>query len=344
MPSGFDPVSFTAISADQFWLLGDARCGTSRCTSIVRSTDGGRHFAGIPAPRVPLTRTDDTGMSIDTLRFATPHDGFAFDAQSFPRADSPSDPLWETRDGGGHWQRVHVGDVRAFATGGGYVFLVTADCHAGVCHNPMLERATLGKNDWRSSRLPVGAFDSTVSLAVHGASVWISVSATAGVHQNQILLASTDNGTSFTIGTSPCSNGLGGELEPTSGSVIWAVCPTGMLAAALRSTDGGAHWSSLNIGRGLSNGARIAPASDSTAVVATGDQAQLRRTTDGGATFTQVFPTRAGWWNFIGFTDAATGSGLRLVPGESRSSLGPPLSELMRSDDGGASWTAVIVR
>jgi photosystem II stability/assembly factor-like uncharacterized protein len=342
VPRGFNPVSFTAISADQFWLLGDAPCPTAVCTSIVRTIDGGQHFVGVPAPRVPLTNSNDNSNSIDTLRFASPLVGYAFNSQSFRSADTPSGPIWQTSDGGAHWQRLAIRDVRAFATGGGYVYLVTGSCRSGVCSAPTLRRAAIGTTDWSSTPLPVAAVESIVLLAVHGTSVWLSVSPTSA-HANQALLTSTDAGVTFTTERSPCTNGLGGDLEATSASVLWAVCPTGMLAGALRSSDGGATWATLNIGRELSNGARIAPADDSTAVISTGDQTQLLRTTDGGGTFTQIYPPRAGWWNFIGFTDAQTGSGIRIVPGRARSSLGPPLAVLMRSSDGGATWTITNV-
>jgi photosystem II stability/assembly factor-like uncharacterized protein len=344
VPRGFNPVSFTAISADQFWLLGDAPCSTAVCASIVRTIDGGKHFVGVPAPRVPLTNSNDNSGSIDTLRFANPLVGYAFNSQSFRNADAPSGPIWETSDGGAHWQRLAIRDVRGFATGGGYLYLVTGNCHSGVCQAPALRRAVIGTADWTSTPLPVGAVESIVLLAVHGTSLWLSVSPTSGEHPNQTLLRSTDGGMTFTTEKSPCTNGLGGDLEATSTSVLWAVCPTGMLAGALRSSDGGATWATLQIGRELSNGARIAPADDSTAVISTGDQTQLVRTTDGGSTFAQVFPLRAGWWNFIGFTDAQTGSGIRIVPGRARSSLGPPLAILMRSSDGGTTWAVTNAR
>jgi hypothetical protein len=344
VPRGFNPVSFTAISADVFWLLGDAACPAAVCTSIVRTSDGGKHFVAIPAPRVPLTNSNDASDSIDTLRFASPLVGYAFNAQSFRRADAPSDPIWETTDGAARWRRLTIEDVRAFATGGGFLYLLTGSCRSGVCRSLALRRAPLGTTDWTLTPLPVGAVDSTILLAVHGRAVWISASPTSGVHPNQILLTSTDSGEGFTTGRSPCVNGLGGDLEATSMSVLWAICPTGMLAGAVRSIDGGVTWSTLQVGRGLSNGARIAPADDSTAVVSTGDQTQLLRTSDGGATFAQVYPPRAGSWNFIGFTDAQTGSGIRTLPGNSPRSLGPPLADLMRSSDGGASWALTNLR
>jgi photosystem II stability/assembly factor-like uncharacterized protein len=343
VPRGFNPVSFTAISADEFWLLGDAACPTTICTSIVRTSDEGKNFVSIPAPHIPLTDSNDAHDSIDTLRFATPLVGYAFNAGSFRRADASSDPIWETTDGGAHWQHLMVGDVHAFATGDGFLYLLTGHCHAGVCRNLVLRRAPLGTTDWVSTSLPVSAAESIILLAVHGSAVWISASPTSG-HQNQILLNSTDNGAHFTAGTSPCVNGLGGDLQATSTNVLWAICPTGMLAGAFRSTDGGVTWTTLQVRRGLSNGAQIAPADDATAVILTGDQTQLLRTVDGGATFTQVFPPRAGWWDFIGFTDAQTGNGIRTLPGKSPRSLGPPLAELMRSNDGGATWARTKLR
>jgi hypothetical protein len=112
-----------------------------------------------------------------------------------------------------------------------------------------------------------------------------------------------------------------------------------MLAGALRSTDAGASWSSLAIRRGLSNSAQIAPASDTTAVLVPGDQSELLRTTDGGATFTTAYPARSGFWGFVGFTDRETGTGLRILPDKARPSVGLPPHVLVRSGDGGSTWT-----
>ncbi len=84
----------------------------------------------------------------------------------------------------------------AFATGGGFVYVVTGSCGDGVCRNLLLRRAALGANSWSSTALPVGLIDPIVELAVHGASVWLSVSSTAGNHPNQVLLASRKDRTS----------------------------------------------------------------------------------------------------------------------------------------------------
>jgi len=311
LPSAFEPVSFTAISPEEFWLLGRS--------AIVRTTDGGSTFVRLPPPPV----------EVDTLRFATPDDGFAFDSQ---RLAAPSGArVWSTVDGGAHWERLDVPGVRAFATAAGLVFVVTGTCDQGACTRLALRRAPLGTSAWSVSPLPVGAVEPVVALAVHASSVWISLSRVNGTQRNQALVASTDAGATFSVYRSPCTTGLGGDLEASSDSVVWAVCPTGMLAGALRSADGGRTWSPLAAGRELDNAARVAPADDDTAVFATGDGTRLLRTTDGGRAFARVYPRTAGFWEFVGFTDARTGTGIRATAGGTA-------TVVVRTLDGGATW------
>lgn len=136
----FDPVSFTAISPTDFWLLGASSCAHPVCASILHTTDDGRHFAKIGAPPAVLSLGGDSSGAIDTLRFATDNDGFAFDEQSFSRGDGTSDPIWQTTDGGVHWHRAGLRHVLAFATGGGFAYVVTGACRAGRCHELAMRR------------------------------------------------------------------------------------------------------------------------------------------------------------------------------------------------------------
>lgn len=296
------PVSFTAISASRFWVL--ASDGTIEATA-----DGGRRFTSVQSP-----------AGTDTIRFATARDGYAF--------ATTGGPLWETTDGGRHWSRAALNGMRAFGTGGGYAYAVTAHCGKRSCNSFALARSVLGRTGWTSTPLPAGTAEQLVPFAVHGRSLWISLSTG---HMNQLLLRSTDAGRTFTSGKSPCTTGLGGELEPSSASVVWAVCPTGMEAGAARSTDGGATWKPVKASRALVNSARVAPASDDTAVFATGDQSQLVRTTDGGRTFTTVYSNTAGSWSYLGFTDSRTGTGIYVAGSTGRTLL-------LRSHDGGVTW------
>jgi photosystem II stability/assembly factor-like uncharacterized protein len=115
-----------------------------------------------------------------------------------------------------------------------------------------------------------------------------------------------------------------------------------MMAGAWRSVDAGAHWQSLPTGRppftlALGNGARIAPASDTTAVLTTGGVGSVLRTADGGRTFTTV--VRPGpndpAWDWVGFTDPVIGSALRAGPGADTMTL-------WRTSDSGVSWAGPV--
>ena len=178
-------------------------------------------------------------------------------------------------------------------------------------------------------------------MTAHGASLWFSVT-TAATQANQVLIVSTDSGGHFSTFASPCFSGLAGSIQASSADVLWAVCPTGMMAQALRSTDGGAHWTALSAAGGLENSAQIAPSSDSTAVLEPTDQGDLLRTTDGGASWTTVYSSNGThWWSWLGFTDASTGSGLQ-VSNSATSSAGILSEQLWRTTDGGASWSGPV--
>src|SRR5437764_9352105 len=150
VPAGFEPVSFTAVSERDFWLLGTVPCRSGRCTAIVRTTDGGGSFAAIHAPALPTSGTTPE------LRFANRLDGFAF-------------VLWRglfyaTHDGGASWRRLTLGRVLGFATGAGNVYVVTSR---------RLERSRVFADAWHPASLPFASDGSALDLAAHGASLWL---------------------------------------------------------------------------------------------------------------------------------------------------------------------------
>ena len=78
---GFQPLSFTAVSTNQFWVLGTNCHGKPSCTpSIVETTDSGKHFVKIPLPSSILSSIPSAqlspGAGLGTLRFATSTDGY----------------------------------------------------------------------------------------------------------------------------------------------------------------------------------------------------------------------------------------------------------------------------
>ncbi|HZU81165.1 MAG TPA: hypothetical protein VE991_14700, partial [Acidimicrobiales bacterium] len=217
VPSGFDPLSFSAVSEDHYWVLGDAPCGTRRCPVIVRTTDGGATFVSVPSPAVAVPG-DGSGTSSDpTLRFADDRDGYAFVIQTAS--------LFSTHDGGATWRPVAVGDVLAFATGAGQVTVVTATCVATAnppCSGWALARSPVSSDAFTSAPLPFTPGAPNVDLQMHGADLWLigAPSAVASA-AHDVEARSSDAGRTFTVGDGPCGPDLGGRLAPTSGTDVW---------------------------------------------------------------------------------------------------------------------------
>lgn len=269
----------------------------------------------ITAPPLPMSGTTPF------LRFADARDGFAF-------VPGIGGPFYATHDGGRTWTRRSVGTLLAFATGGGEVYLVTARCSADRCTHYRFRRAPVSERAWSVRPLPFAPAASILQLAAHGSNVWLLGTA-VGDTRHDTLARSADGGRSFAVGAGPCYGDLGGDLEPASPSVVWAICPTGLMSGAWRSTDGGATFAPLRT-RGLVNSAALAPASDTTAILAAnGAGAPLLRTANGGATWRSVTPRGGGYDYWIGFTDAKVGVAI--------GSNGV----LWRTTDGGNGWSRV---
>lgn len=312
VPSGFQPLSFTAVSENDFWLLGSVPCRRGHCAAIVRTTDGGKTFTAINAPHLSLA-----GLTPE-LRFADRRDGFLF---------SPwHGPFFATHDGGRTWVQVVLGPIRGFATGGGRVYVVSA-------HS--LALGAVAFKGWSSRPLPFPSDGSPVDLEAHGRYLWLLGTRRGATPVHDVLARSADAGRTFRTAPAPCTPGLGGQLAPTSATDVWAVCPTGMLAGAWHSTDGGKTFARVRTAP-LVNAAQIAPASATTAVIARGGNAGLIRTTDGGKSWKRpTTPRRGSDIFFVGLTDARVGAAL-VHNGAS--------SELWRTEDAGATWFRVLVR
>jgi photosystem II stability/assembly factor-like uncharacterized protein len=318
--AGFEPLSFTAVSEDDFWVLGSLPCPGGRCASILRTADGGGSFTTVSAPPLPVT---DAAVT-PTLRFADRLDGFAF-------VEGRGGGFYSTHDGGAAWNRVSLGAVLAFATGGGSVYAVTAHCSQQGCSHYRFERSHVSADVWRATAMPFAPDGSVLDLNAHGLNLWLLGTAASGKDE---LARSSDGGRTFVTGPGPCVPGLGGELAATSAANVWAVCPTGTLAGAWRSNDGGISFGRLRTPQ-LVNSAALAPASADTAVLSrNGAGTGLLRTTDGGAHWTAAtVPGPETFVPFVGFTDADVGAALVQTASEHQ--------ELWRTTDGGARWSRV---
>ena len=329
---GFNPLSFTAVSDNHYWLLGSVRCGRGRCNAILRTTDGGGSFARVNVPRL---RSVDRGQVTPTLRFADVRDGYLF-------TGGVDGVFYSTHDGGVSWHRLALRSVLAFATGGGNAYVVTARCSLERCTGYRFERSPVWADEWSAQPMPFAPDTSIVDLAAHGLNVWLLGTPRGGENGSgsDRLARSRDGGRSFAVTSGPCVPGLGGELAPTSARVVWAVCPTGMLAGGWRSTDGGATFERLRAPP-MVNSAALAPASRSTAVLArNGARTPLLRTTDGGARWASVTtPETAIFVPWVGFTDARVGAALVQTGCDATAKL--ERQALWRTADGGAHWSRV---
>ena len=104
------------------------------CGAILRTTDGGRNFTALEAPRASLAgRLSPSGYS--QIRFADLKDGFAYGPD-----------LYATHDGGTTWHPVDVGgNVIDLAISDGEVY---ATVSPNGSDSGRLMRSPVGQDQW----------------------------------------------------------------------------------------------------------------------------------------------------------------------------------------------------
>ncbi len=316
IPTGFQATSFTAVSLDAWWIFGTARClsGSGTCGAILRTTDGGSVFAGIPSPPVSTS-------NVSQLRFASPLDGYAFGPE-----------LWQTADGGATWANVPLpGQVTELEAADGEAYaMVTGAGSANGASNELLT-APVGSRQWRqvSTPTPLG---NGAQFALSGPNLYL-----LGGNGDLSLLHSTDQGAQFSQRVDPCTAGLGGSLAAAvdGTSTLWAACPTGMMAEAMLSTDGGVTWHVAMATGPFPNSLELAAASSSVALAVPAPETlsgAVARTTDGGGTFAVVLSgSSQSTTSWVGFGDPIRA--YALIAGS-----------LFESSDGGATWRSVAFK
>jgi len=318
----------SAISENDFWVLGDDACASSVCLSeILHTENGGRSFQRIPAPPggYPAGSTTTPGPpEARDLRFADADDGWVF-----------GDTLWATHDGGNTWRQITFGgtllSVSQLEPGAnGYVYAVFE-----VCTDPStasgclyrLERSRAGSDIWAVIS-PPGHPAGRPVIGVHGDTLWVMYfEGSPGLEW-----ISRDDGNLWVRGSMPCEPDLGGNFDPVSNSVIWAFCATGMSGGPWISTNGGTSFSNAGGGGGLFwNGAMASALTARYAFVGAGGSA-LQLTSNAGATYRALPQFPDALW--VGFTDSRVG----YVISENQTTSA---TTLWRTTDGGADWSEV---
>ncbi len=273
VPRGFRVASVTFVSANDGWALGTTKtCAHKPCTSVLRTTNGSRSWAGIPAPKYKIARFEGSA-GLRRLRFADALDGFAYGSQ-----------LWVTHNGGSSWYRVRQlpGYITDLETSAGVVYAATTVTKSGKqaiyispVHNDSWKRVTglpeafgigglgditlhgsagwiiLGnrlyatQNDysWTRERFRCPAGYGIDSVGAYSAKriTLLCVGDPAAGSTLKVLYASSNGGASFTKAGAPPAGGDGGLLAEPTPQRIFIATASGATWIYV-STDGGRRW------------------------------------------------------------------------------------------------------
>ena len=338
----FEPSAVSFISPTKGWMLG--RAGCSDCARLRATTDGGRHWAALPSPRVPLWYYNASSSAVQDVTFADPTDGFLF---------APA--LLSTHDGGRSWRRQSLPPVWQLGVGAGYAFALT---RAGTDSRVALWRSPIGQDHW--SRLPLRSAAvlpspfsvSAVGLAVEGAAVVLlqpgfNGPSVARPHDMAgRLWVSSDSGTSWRARPVPCA-------AVDGGAALFAIAlhhPREWLIDCFdneqssqaqntqhhlyRSADAGESWTRVSDPTRHNDPALLADngAGDTLLATVGGGGDTLVGSFDAGRRWRQLLRSGGG---FFGWAD------LRFLTPEIGFVVGPTHyapEHLYRTDNGGRSW------
>lgn len=348
VPAGFAPASASFPSASTGFVLGlDSACSSGSCVALARTTDGGTHWVGLPAPTAAYAPRGNAAPSSQTavseVRFADELDGWAYGPD-----------LFATHDGGRTWQQVELGGaVVALAAADGVVDAVVSPCAA--------DQSCTGAMRLEQAPTTGGAFTTVLTgpsaTVSSGDASDLSLSSPVGF----VTLGPSAPGTAALYATSDLRNVQGWHAFPDPCAAQGIVSLTAFAAPNTTTlyslcSGGGAAGSSqktvMVTRNGISTvggsaplggaGGSLAATAAGALVIATASGASwLYRSIDGGQTWQTVVTFDDGGMGFNDLAFASDTTGV-VVHGEP----GPPGQEstqLLLSTDAGATWAPVAI-
>jgi hypothetical protein len=241
VPTGFRVADLSFVGTHQGWALGTAPCSHRPCTSVLHTSNGGRTWAGIPAPIASLSNC--THACVSSLRFANSQVGYAFGSS-----------LELTTDAGQTWHK-QPGNAVGLAVSRHTVIRAVAD-HPDGCPPGCTFRfkgSAVGSTTWH--RLPAPrVIGDGANIQASGSTVVVTVGqnpAGGAPSAHATMLLSSDSGATWTRRGDPCGKRVAGEDDAASVATathrrVAVLCLPRHGGAGhdfvLTSSDGGRHF------------------------------------------------------------------------------------------------------
>jgi photosystem II stability/assembly factor-like uncharacterized protein len=319
-------------------VLGTAPCGTTTCSEVLGTIDGGTSWSVLGVVGAPIAKLSSARRpGITEIRFATPEVGWAFGPE-----------LFRTTDGGETFESIPVPgggkQVLDLAANSTEAFAVVSACRFdSFCHAPLTFWRTtdVTGDSWTRIALNLPA-NNSADVAVYGQSVYVVEP--PGEHLENELYASTD-GLHFSPRPVPCDTSEGVALVqalPTSATDVYFVCvgAEGFNLAektVYRSTDTGTTDKSTGTlnPNGVQSELAVSP-SGNLALASTSDGSFMYVNDNHATTWTMVIgiPDGGAGWNDVVYTTDRE-AWVVYAPADSNADIG----ELFVTHDGGHHWS-----
>jgi hypothetical protein len=312
---------------------------------MLRTTDRGAHWVGVPAPRTPLgnPNSDSPGgpTAVSVVRFADPYNGWAY---------GPG--LWVTHDGARTWHSVDVGGrVLALEAGGGRVDAVISSCDgtAGCTGPARLLSSPVTNDDFTQVAVgPAGVSAAGgAAISLHPPVGFAVLGSTGNPYLPDGLIVATTNGHLWQAFPYPCraagNSALSSIIAPDTTSLLSLCTGSGAAGSTSKTVVFTRDGKSTPLGSPplAGDGGQIAANGISTILVGSSGGADfLYRSTDSGRTWTTMqFNDGGAGFRDLGFTTTSQAVVIRgqaaLVGGNN------PPAELLMTTDAGKTWQHV---